>query len=166
MTTGPQIGANIYVPFTGSFLTASYSETSSVILISSSLEPVQFQNPFVAVVQNVPPTVKSGNLIRINVFGRPEYPFKNFQRRTQFTQYLTPQYLPTASYYAIKDNETEQNFIDFDNYTRLSCDETGNYFVLDTTGLPQERYFKILIKTEQSGSVYVFDQGNIFKITR
>ena len=166
LTDGPAIGAVIYIPFTGSFLTASYSETSSVVIESSSLEAVQFQTPFVAVVQNIPSTIKSGNIIRINVFARPEYPLKNFQRRTQFTQFLTPQYLPTSSYYAIKDNETEQNFVDFDNYTKLSCDETGNYFFLDTTGLPQERYFKILIKSEQSGSSYVFDKGNIFKITR
>ena len=54
----------------------------------------------------------------------------------------------------------------FDNYTQISCDPNGNYFLLDTTSFPQERYFKILIRVEQSGSKYTFDKGNIFKIVR
>jgi hypothetical protein len=165
-TEGLFNGASLNAQISGTFLTSSYLWTSSVMIVSSSLEPVEFNHPFVTVIQNLLPTVQAGNIVRINVFARPEFPFKNFQRRTQFTQYLTPQYLPSASYYAIKDNETDQIVVNFDNYTRMSCDVNGNYFLLDTTGLPQERYFKILIKTEQSGSVVTFDKGNIFKIVR
>lgn len=159
-------GAYITAQLSGTFLTSSLSWTSSVEIVSSSLEPVQFDKPFVTVVQNLQPTMRAGNVVRVNVFARPEFPFKNFQRRTQFTQYLTPQYLPTSSYYAIKDNETDQIVLDFDNYTKMSCDVNGNYFLLDTTGLPQERYFRLLVKTENSGSIYTFDKGDIFKIVR
>lgn len=166
LTTGPQTGASIYIPFTGSFLTASYSHTASIEIQSSSLEPLQFNVPFVTIIQNLTPKAKSGNILRVNVFSRPEFPFKNFERKTQFTQFLTPQYLPTSSYYSIKDNETEEILLDFDNYTQLSCDINGNYFMLDTTSFPQERYFKVLIKTEQSGSSYTFDRSDIFKIVR
>jgi hypothetical protein len=68
----------------------------------------------------------------------------------------------------IKDAESEEVLVDFDRYTKLSCDATkGNYFVIDTTGLPQERYFKILIKVEYSdGTVDIADTGKIFKIVR
>jgi hypothetical protein len=165
-TTGLFAGAMLNAQLSGTFFTSSYSYTSSVDIVSSSLDPVQFNQPFVTVIQNLLPTVRAGNIVRINVFARPEFPLKNFQRRTQFTQYLTPQYLPTASYYAIKDNETDQIVLDFDNYTQVSCDVNGNYFLLDTTGLPQERYFKLLIRTEQSGSIVTFDKGDIFKIVR
>ena len=123
-------------------------------------------SPFVAVVQNVPDSVNAGDIIRINVFGRQQFPLKNFNRQTQFTQFLTPQYLPSSSYYSIKDNETEQIILDFDNYTQISCDSNGNYFYLDTTAYPQERYFRLLIRVEASGSIYTFDKGNIFKIVR
>lgn len=157
---------SVVFPFTGSIFSSATSYTSSVVIISSSLEPVQFDKPFTAVIQNLPPTVRAGNIIRINVFGREEFPLKNFARNTQFSQFLTPKYLPVSSSYAIKDNQTEEIIVDFDNYTRLSCDMNGNYFLLDTTGLPQERYFKILIKTEQSGSSYTIDNDNIFKIVR
>lgn len=163
---GMFLGDDLILQLSGSVYTSSFSYTSSVVIESNDLEPVEFETPFVTVIQNLPPTVKAGNIIRVNVFSRPEFPLKNFNRKTQFSQFLTPQYLPNTSYYAIKDNETEQIIVDFDNYTKISCDISGSYFFLDTTGLPQERYFKILIKTEQSGSIYTFDKNDIFKIVR
>lgn len=159
-------GSQIHAPFTGSILTSSYYYTGSVTFTSSSLSPVVFGKPFTTVIQNIPSTVKAGDIVKINVFARPEFPLKNFNRQTQFTQFLIPQYLPTSSYYSIKDNETEQIILGFDNYTQLSCDPNGNFFMLDTTGYPQERYFRLLIRTEQDGAIYTFDKGNIFKIVR
>ena len=80
---------------------------------------------------------------------------------------VTPKYLPTSSYYMIKDAESEEVLVGFDRYTKLSCEpNNGNYFKLQTTGLPQERYFKVLIKVEQSGSIYVIDNNNTFKVVR
>jgi len=164
--SGPLAGYKIYAPFSGSIISSSYSYTSSLNLISSSLSPVNFNNPFTTVIQNVPSTVKAGDLIRVNVFARPQFPLKNFNRQTQFTQFLTSQYFPTSSYYSIKDNETEQTILDFDQYTQLSCDSNGNYFMLDTTSYPQERYFRIVVRVSESGSVSTFDKGNVFKIIR
>ena len=56
--------------------------------------------------------------------------------------------------------------VDFDNYTQISCDAAGNYFRLDTTGLSQERPYRMLVRIESSGSKYTFDDNNVFKITR
>ena len=92
---------------------------------------------------------------------------KTFGKTTQQTEYLVPEYLPTSSFYAIKDNESEEIIVDFDNYTRLSCDyPNGNFFYLDTTGLAQERQYRVLIRVEDGESKYTFDNGNVFKITR
>lgn len=162
---GPQVGAKVVLPWSGSFRSADFSYTSSIIMASSSLEPLNVNRPFVTVVK-IPEKVKTNEIIRVNVFGREEFPLKNFQRLTQLSQFITPLYLPTSSFYAIKDNETEEIILDFDNYTRLSCDQNGSFFMLDTSGLPEERYFKILIKVEQSGSVYVKDHDDIFKVVR
>lgn len=165
-TNGPLTGIQIYTPFSGSILSSSYFYTSSLNIDSTSLSPVNTVKPFTTVIQNIPSSVKSGDMIRVNVFARQEFPIKNFNRQTQFTQFLTPQYLPTSSYYSIKDNETEQIILDFDNYTKISCDPSGNYFLLDTTSYPQERYFRLLIRVEDNGMIYTFDKGNIFKIVR
>ena len=165
-TGGSLAGLKIHAPFTGSFLTSSVNYTSSVSFISSSLSPLDVRKPFIVAVQNVPSIVKAGDILRIGVFARPEFSLKNFNRQSQFTQFLTSQYLPTSSYYAIKDNETEQILLNFDNYTKISCNENGNYFVLDTTGYPQERYFRILIRVDTTGSIFTFDKGNVFKVVR
>ena len=43
----------------------------------------------------------------------------------------------------------------------------GNYFKLNTNGLPQERYLTVFIKVEyKDGTVDIVDTGKIFKITR
>jgi hypothetical protein len=162
---GNYIGGTLNLELSGTINTQSYDYTSSVIMISSSLSPMQVSTPFITVVR-LPEKVKNNQIIKVNVFGREQYPLKNFQRLPQFSQYLTPLYLPSSSFYAIKDNVTEEIILDFDNYTRLSCDTNGSYFMLDASGLPQERYFKVLIKVEMSGSVYVVDNDNIFKVVR
>jgi len=38
--------------------------------------------------------------------------------------------------------------------------------MLDTTGFPQERYFKILLRIEGGSSIYTIDNNNVFKIVR
>ncbi len=111
---------------------------------------------------------KAGSLPKIYVFARDKYPLKNFQKAYQQPSMVTPKYLPTSSYYMIKDAESEEVLVGFDQYTKLSCDpNNGNYFKLQTTGLPQERYLKIFIKVEYAdGTVDIADTQKVFKITR
>lgn len=151
--------------YTGSLITSSY-DIQTTELTSSVLQPVDSFAPFVSVIQNLKSSYRSGDLIRINVFCREEFPFKDFNRKSQLGQHLIPKILPSSSFYCLKDNLTDEVVLNFDNYTKLSCDERGNYFILDTTGLPQERYFRVIIKTEIDNSVYTFDNRNVFKITR
>lgn len=111
---------------------------------------------------------KAGSLPNIYVFARDRYPLKNFQKSYQQPAMVTPKYLPTSSYYMIKDAESEEVLVGFDQYTKLSCEpNNGNYFKLQTTGLPQERYLKIFIKVEYAdGTVDIADTQKVFKITR
>jgi hypothetical protein len=136
------------------------------IYSSGSLIPLNGLNPYTVVVKNVGREYKFGSTPRINIFAREKAPLKNFIKGYQQSQYLSSSLLTTASYYAIKDNESESFVIDFDDYTKLSCDGTIHYFKLDTTGLPVERYYRILIKTEINGEILIFDNGNIFKVSR
>jgi hypothetical protein len=80
---------------------------------------------------------------------------------------MIPEFLPTQSYFALKDNETDEMVLDFDEYTKLSCEyPNGNYFLIDTTGLPQDRYYRILIRVDGEQSSHTFDCGKTFKIVR
>ena len=103
---------------------------------------------------------ESINRFRLNV--RPEFPVRTFQTESLYTTNFA---LPSASYYAIKDLDTNEFVIDFDNdFTKISCDNTSNYFDLYMNGLEPERYYKILIKTVINGSVIVKDEDYYFKI--
>ena len=118
--------------------------------------------PAIIAIDNNPGTFypDSDNIFRVN--SRPEYPNRTFATASYFTQNY---YLPTASYYAIKDLYTNEYIIDFDNqFTQLSVDENGSYFKLYMNGLEPERFYSILIKTTIDGSTMVFDDNYYFKI--
>lgn len=134
------------------FNTASLSPVTSSLGVSVSIKGIKTE-------------YKSGSKVKFTVFSRETNPMKQFVSAQ--SNYLTSKYLPTSSYYSIKDNESEEVIVDFDDYTKLSCDQYGNYFHLDTTGLPHERYYRILIKSEfNDGSIQIFDNQSIFKIKR
>ena len=70
-----------------------------------------------------------------------------------------------SSYFSIKDLDTNEIIIDFDDqFTQLSADEQGNYFTLYMNGLEPERYYNILIKTIIDGSTMIFDDNYYFKV--
>jgi hypothetical protein len=164
---GNLIGGVINLQLSGSIYTASFSYTSSVELTSSVLTPLEAERPFTVTLTNVRPTYKAGDLAKMNVFARKQFPLKTFGKSTQQAQYLVPEFLPTSSYYALKDNETGEILMDFDNYTRIGCMyPEGNYFVLDTTALPQERYYRVLIRVNDGTSITTIDTGKTFKVTR
>jgi hypothetical protein len=103
---------------------------------------------------------ESINRFYINV--SPLYPTRTFQTSSVFTNL---NYLPTSSYYAIKDLATNEFVINFDdNYTQISSDSNGNYFTVYMSGLEPERYYKVLIKTIINGSTIISDDNYYFKV--
>jgi hypothetical protein len=99
---------------------------------------------------------------RINV--RDKFPTRAFQSTSV---YLVNKALPTASYYQIKDLDTEEIVVDYDiAFTKISCDSTGMYFDVYMNGLEPERYYKVLIKTTITGTTLVLDDNYYFKVIR
>lgn len=93
---------------------------------------------------------------------RPQYPERVFKTSSLYNENF---YLPTSSYYAIKDLHTNEYIIDFDiNYTQISADEEGSYFKLYMNGLEPERYYKILVKTHINNNTLILDDNYYFKI--
>jgi hypothetical protein len=103
---------------------------------------------------------ESINRFRINA--RPEYPVQLWQTESV---YLNNYYLPTASYWALKDLETNEYIVDFNStYTKLSADSTSSYFDMYMNFLEPERYYAILIQSTINGSTVVFDDQYYFKV--
>ena len=110
-------------------------------------------------------TYYSQSIPRLRFAAMPKYPDRVFQTASL---YSTNYYLPESqSLYAVKDTETNEFVIDFDNeYTRISSDATSSYFDLYMNGLEPERYYTVLVQTSIGGTTKVFDEGIMFKVTK
>lgn len=118
--------------------------------------------PAVVTLSQNPGYFYSGSVNRFRINARPEYPPQIWQTSSIYTQNY---YLPTASYWAIKDLDTNEFVIDFDSqFTQLNADISGSYFDINMNGLQTERYYTILIKSTINGSTLVFNNNYSFKI--
>ena len=116
----------------------------------------------VASLDNNAGTYRRDSVEKIRINSRPQFPQRVFQTGSIYT---TNYYLPTASYYAVKDLDTNEFVIDFDTtYTQISADSESSYFTLYMNGLEPERYYQILIKTNIGGETLVLDDNYYFKV--
>ena len=166
-TTGLFNGTPINLQFIGSIYTSSVMYTSSINYICNQIYPTNVNIPFVINVLDLNPTYQIGNVITIYITSTEKYPQKTFEVTPQFNQFIVPHYLPSSSYYGIRDVITNEMVIDFDGYTQLNCNyPVGNYFELDTICLSTEREYQILIKIVNGNDIYTIDTGKKFKIVR
>ena len=152
------VDTNTIYPPTLEFRWRDYStvltgSASGSIVTTSNLKMSLAENPGVFYPESI-------NRFRVNA--RPEYPARVYQTASYYTHNY---YLPTSSYYAIKDLDTNEYVINFDEqFTQLSADDQSSYFDLYMNGLQPERYYTILIKTTINGSTLIFDNDYNFKI--
>ena len=116
----------------------------------------------VASLDNNPGTFRRSSVHKFRVNCRPQFPTRTYQTGSYFTQ---RNYLPTSSYYAVKDLDTNEFVINFDDtYTKVSADTKSNYFTLYMNGLEPERYYKLLFKIVLDGETIILDDNYYFKI--
>ena len=130
---------------------------------SSTIAEVSTPAVFVSLDEN-PGLFYSESINRFRINCRPKYPARTFQTASLYT---TQHYLPTASYWAIQDLETNEYIVDFDTtYTKISSDTTSSYFDVYMDGLQPERNYKILIQTTIQNSTLVLDDNYYFKVRK
>lgn len=102
---------------------------------------------------------KRGSKPTIRVFGREKYPLKTY---TNSYAYTDVKYLPSTTYYQIKDAITEEVIVPFsDNYTKVSCDSNGNFFKMNLSNFEYNRDYFIEIKTVRDGVIEYFQQKDL-----
>jgi len=101
------------------------------------------------------------NRFRVNC--RPKYPPRTYQTASSYTKNFL---LPSSSYYAIQDLDTNEFVVDFDEtYTKISADPKSSYFTVYMNGLEPERYYQILVKTFVNNEIIVYKDNNFnFKV--
>jgi hypothetical protein len=128
----------------------------------SSTQQILNTLPAIVTVTQNPGTFYNESYNRFRINSRPEYPIQLWQTSSVYTNNF---YLPTSSYYAIKDLDTNEYVINFDDkFTQISADENSSYFDLYMNGLEPERYYQILVKSVIDGTVQIFDDEYYFKV--
>ena len=132
---------------------------------SGSLNEIQNSYSVVTMANNIGTYTVSTEMYRFRINSRDKYPTRVF---TTSSLYTTNKRLPETTYWSLIDAKSNDIVVDFDeNYTKVSCDSTSNYFDLYMKGLEPERYYKILIQSQlNSGEIISYDNDYIFKVTR
>jgi hypothetical protein len=121
---------------------------------------------FVSTISNNKTEFEENTIYKFRIKARDRFPARSFSTASI---YLNTKALPSSSYWALKDIKTEEMVVDFDTtYTKISCDNTSNYFKLYMDGLEPERYYQIIYKTiiSDGETVVIDDPSNYFKIVR
>lgn len=105
-----------------------------------------------------------GDLVRINLPIKSRYASRNWSTGSIYANNYV---LPETSYWGIKNEYTNEMEVDFNEYcTKISADSSGSYFMLDTSNLEPERYYRLLVKIDQGEGSVVVDNKNIFRLGR
>lgn len=100
--------------------------------------------------------------VKIDVVSRYLYPAKTFDN--EFSYQTVSHYLPKETYYQITDYHSEDVIIPFGNYSKVSCNENGNYINLNFNNWEVDRTYKLEIKTIIDGNEFHFDDDYTFNL--
>lgn len=102
---------------------------------------------------------KEGSTPLIRIFAREKFPLKTYTSQYSYNDIL---YLPSTTYYQVKDVITHEVIIPFSNYTKVSCDGNGNYFRLNLKNWETNRDYYIEIQTNRNGNIDYFSDDDIY----
>ena len=91
---------------------------------------------------------------------RDKFPIKSFRDRSQYTQ---SNFVDHPMYYSVIDADTQERVIDYDKYTRISCNGLGHYFDFDFGCLSVDRIYYFEIRVESPSQVILYEDNVRFK---
>jgi len=99
-----------------------------------------------------------GSSPEIRVFGREKYPLKTY---TNLYAYNDVKFLPSTTYYQVKDIITDEIIVPFSDYTKVSCDSNGNFFKLNLKNWETQRDYYLEIKVDRDGVIEYFEDKDL-----
>lgn len=106
---------------------------------------------------------KEKSKARIRIVGRERFPQRTFSTTSLLTDI---KYLPSTTYYQIRDVETNLVLVPFDtSHTKVSCDDSGNYFDFWFNTLQPERFYQFEFRVD-TNNVQQYFNGYVFKVVR
>jgi hypothetical protein len=131
---------------------------------TGSLTPVTgsvSDDDYKVVLQNLKNEYPQNQKVKIRVKGRDMFPLKSFGTTFAYDQ---TKYLPITTYYQLEDYKTGEVIFPFGEYTKVSCDSTSNYFLMDLSTLPINRTYVLKLKIVENGISTIIDDKLTFEI--
>ena len=129
---------------------------------TGSLAPVtgSAEEGYKVIITNLKNEYPSNTKVKIRVKGRDMYPLKSFGTTFEYDQ---SKYISNI-YYQLEDYITGEVILPFGNYTKVSCDSTSNYFIMNLNTIPKNRTYKLKLKVIESGISTIIDDKYTFEI--
>jgi hypothetical protein len=136
---------------------------NDISFVTGSLLPVtgSAEDDYKIVITNLKTEYSKDSRIKIRIKGRDMFPLKSFSTTFEYDQ---SKYLPTTSYYQLEDYITNDVIFPFGEYTKISCDNTSNYFILDLNTLPLYRTYRLKLKIIDGEISTIIDDKLTFQI--
>jgi hypothetical protein len=132
--------------------------------ITSSADKVVTNQEFAVTLGNNKGIFQSNERIQMRVYARDTFPARSF---VTSSLYAYNKLLPYNSWYQIVDVDTNDIIIPFDSRgTRISADDTSNYFNLDMDILEPERFYTIQVRVYLNGNYYTTSNLLQFKVVQ
>ena len=129
---------------------------------TGSLTPANLES--YVIYTNVRPEYKDTEIAKVRIYSRDKFPQKS---PTNLFPIQTVKYLPTTTYYAVFDAQTDEAIIPYDNiYNKVSCDSTSNFIYIDMNGFMPERYYRLEFKIVDSFTEQYVSDKIYFKVVR
>lgn len=128
--------------------------------ITGSLKPIPSSKVSI-IPKNIKETYTQGEKDKIYLVARDQFPDKRYDSAQR---YRNMYYLPSESYFRIRDQVSDVELYTFDEYSSIHCDASGSYIILDTEGLPANRYYNLDIKIKTSNLVFFPKFEYTFKV--
>lgn len=132
------------------------------VFVTGSLKPIPNGNVTI-IPKNIKEAYTKGEIDKVYFIVRDPYPDKRFDAKQR---YRNMYYLPSESYYRIRDQVSGVVLQDFDQYSAISCDVSGSYFTVDTTGMEVNRVYEIDLKVKKGGLVFFPEFNYTFAIDK
>ena len=134
------------------------------IFITGSLNPTSFDDTILNV--KLKKYYSQDEKAKIRIYSNSRYPQKQYTTQSYYTKNY---FLPSSSYYEIRDAHTDEIVLPLDiTGSKISCDGTSSYFNLWMNAFQPERFYRIVIKIEENNgnNIQIFDNNYYFKVTR
>jgi hypothetical protein len=137
---------------------------AKTILKTETSKPVLtqiFSEDFIPVIKTINKEYKTTERKKIRVGIREKYPIKTFNKSAR---YSSNHFVIHDIRYSVVDSETKEKIIDFNEYTKVSCDSAGHYFNFDFSCLPAGRLFNFILNVNINDNISVYEDNRNFMI--